>query len=130
MDDIATLEQQAKEAEAKARAARAAVAAAQDRADEARMEPLKKLAARAHDALCQYNHTDGCSWGYEEGAPDPWRCDAHTRWLRRYDRLINGTNYDRPVCTLVEAETVIAAVEGLKPKVRTALSLLRSHLTP
>lgn len=36
---------------------------------DAKLEPLKGLAKRAHDLLCPYNHTDGCSWRYEEGSP-------------------------------------------------------------
>jgi hypothetical protein len=97
---------------------------------EERMQPLKALVSRAHDCLCQWNHTDGCAWGYEEGSKDPWACEAHSRWLRYYDKLINGDRYDKPKATLDEVETIIGAVEEIKPKVRTAISLLRGGLQP
>lgn len=95
-----------------------------------RMEPLKALVERAHSCLCQWNHTDGCSWGYEEGAKDPWGCDTHTRWLRHYDKMINGDGNSKPKASLEEVEIIIGAVEGIKPKVRTAISLLRNGLQP
>ena len=95
--------------------------------DEAKLEPLKATAERAHDLLCPYNHTDGCSWGYENGS---WQSDAHSRWLRRIDVLVNGNSYDKPKATLSEINLVLDAVADLKPKVRTALDLLRRGLMP
>lgn len=46
------------------------------------LEKSKHLAFLLHEFNCYYNHTDGCSWGYEEDRPDPWLGDAHKRWLR------------------------------------------------
>ena len=92
----------------------------------AKLEPLKETAARAHDLLCPFNHTDGCSWEYEGGS---WQSDAHTRWLRKIDMLVNGDNYTKPKATLEEINIVLDAVADLKPKVRTALDLIRRGLT-
>ena len=109
-----------------------AIRATQDRleamrvADEAaRLEPLKATAARAHDLLCPYNHTDGCSWGYEG---DQWTGQAHNLWLRKINQLVTSTAYEKPTTTLAEVNTVLDAVEALKPKVRTALDLIRRGL--
>lgn len=128
--DIKELEREAEEARKRADKATAALAAALEQQAEERLAPLRALVVRAHNCLCQWNHTDGCSWGYEESAPDPWRCDAHHRWLNHYDRLLNGSRYEKPVATLEEIETIIGTVETLKPKVRAALQLLRGKLTP
>lgn len=92
---------------------------------DAKLEPLKTTAARAHDLLCPYNHTDGCGWEYEQGS---WQSDAHSRWLRRIDTLVNGNTYDKPKATLSEINIVLDAVEELKPKVKTALDLIRRGL--
>ena len=93
---------------------------------DAKLEPLKATAERAHDLLCPYNHTDGCSWGYEGAS---WQSDAHARWLRKIDLLVNGNSYDKPKATLAEINTVLDAVADLKPKVKTALDLIRRGLT-
>ena len=128
--DIKELEQEAEEARKRVVRASAALEAAREQEAEKRREPLRALVVRAHNCLCQWNHTDGCSWGYEENSPDPWKCDAHHRWLNHYDRLLNGSSYEKPVATLEEVGTIIDAVEALKPKMRTALWLLRSKLAP
>lgn len=94
--------------------------------EDAKLEPLKATAERAHDLLCPFNHTDGCSWGYEGNS---WKSDAHSRWLRKIDALVNGTSYDKPKATLSEINIVLDAVVDLKPKVKTALELIRRGLT-
>jgi hypothetical protein len=118
------------EAQEKARKAQGALEAARDAEAVERRALLRALVKRAHDCLCGWNHTDGCSWGYEEDRPNEWRCDAHSRWLKHYDTLINGGPYQPAVATIEDVEAVIAAVEVLKPKVKTAMFLLRSKLTP
>ena len=98
------------------------------RKEEAEMlEPLKATATRAHDLLCPYNHTDGCAWGYEG---DSWTSDAHSRWLRHMNKIVNGDAYDKPKATLEEVNTCLDTLAELKPKVRTALELIRRGLTP
>jgi len=45
--------------------------------EEARLAALpveKRLAEKLHDLLCHWNHTDGCSWGYED-----WNNVGHAR---------------------------------------------------
>ena len=90
-----------------------------------KLAPLRTTAERAHDLLCPYNHTDGCSWGYENGS---WESDAHSRWLRRIDMLVNGDSYNRPKATLAEINIVLDAVAEIKPKVKTAIELIRRGL--
>ena len=121
------LEAQLADAQKIASATRDRLEAIKRAEDEAKLEPLKVTAERAHDLLCPYNHTDGCSWGYENGS---WQSDAHSRWLRRIDVLVNGGSYDKPKATLSEINLVLDAVADLKPKVRTALDLLRRGLMP
>jgi hypothetical protein len=61
-----------------------------------KLEELKPLAAKAHNLLCQYNHTDGCGWGYEEDCKNksPWTCETHSRWLDKIDKIVNGEPSD------------------------------------
>ncbi len=52
-----------------------------------RPDDAQKLAELLHERFCRYNHTDGCSWGYECGSSHPARHDpwefgfAHKEWL-------------------------------------------------
>jgi hypothetical protein len=130
MPDIEQLERDLQAKSQEVQKARDALEAAKQAEAAKRMEPLRELVERAHTCLCQWNHTDGCSWGYEQSAKDPWGGQAHARWLRHYDKLINGDTYSKPQATLEEVVTIIEAVEAIKPKVRTAISLLRSGLQP
>ena len=43
-----------------------------------------RLAILLHDALCRWNHTDGCGWFYEvqEDIHD-WRKRDHQVWLKK-----------------------------------------------
>jgi len=93
--------------------------------EDAKLGPLKATADRAHNLLCPYNHTDGCSWEYEG---NNWQADSHSRWLRKIDALVNGNSYDKPKATLAEINIVLDAVSDLKPKVKTALDLIRRGL--
>lgn len=124
---IDDLEKEVAEKERAAQEARKALERARESEAAARMEPLKVLVKRAHDCLCRWNHTDGCSWGYEG---DDWNGSAHRRWLTHYDRIINGNAHSAPVATIDEVETIISMVEQIKPKVRTAIWLIRSKLEP
>lgn len=127
---IEELERELRKRQDEARKVAETLEAAKAAAAAERMEPLKALVERAHGCLCQWNHTDGCSWGYEQSAKDPWNCQAHSRWLRHYDKLINGDSYSKPQATLEEVAEIIGAVEAIKPKVKTAISLLRHGLQP
>lgn len=126
MTTIEELEKEASAAQEKARKASEALERARDREAEARREPLRMLVERAHNCLCAYNHTDGCGWGYENS----WNGWSHNRWLSHYDQLINGDRHNKPKVTLKEVETIISMVEELKPKVKSAMFLLRQGLVP
>lgn len=43
-------------------------------------EELKQLAIMLHNHLCNANHTDQCSWGYEGS---DWNKPTHKRWLAK-----------------------------------------------
>ena len=43
---------------------------------------------------------------------------------------MNGGTYDKPKATLEEINIVLDAIAGLKPKVKTALELIRRGLAP
>ena len=45
---------------------------------------VRVVAVLLHDALCSYNHTDGCGWGYEK---DSWQSDDHARWFRKAEHV-------------------------------------------
>lgn len=124
-EELKRLKQEADEAQKKARLARAALEHAEAVVAAARMEPLRNLVERAHKLLCAWNHTDGCGWGYEEGDKSPWGCSEHLRWLRHYDLLINGSTSEPPNVTIDEVTAILDAIEGLKPKAKTALFLIR-----
>lgn len=53
---------------------------------------LHPLAERAHGLFCKWNHTDGCSWGYEQtGEDSAWSGSAHQEWLKKIKTLVaNG----------------------------------------
>ena len=45
---------------------------------------LRKLAIKAHDGLCGWNHIDMCSWEYEfKGNSHDWSRGAHKQWLEK-----------------------------------------------
>jgi len=119
------LEAQLADAQKEARGLAERLEAIKRTEEDAKLGPMKDTAQRAHDLLCPYNHTDGCSWGYENGH---WQGDAHSRWLRRIGVLVNGNGYDKPKATLAEINIVLDAVADLKPKVNTALDLIRRGL--
>lgn len=129
--EVEALAHAEKVAEEAYRNARAAREKAERRGREERAQALRPIAERAHNLLCQWNHTDGCSWGYEERAEDPWSCDAHYQWLERYDKLIHGapaTGYSRAEAP-VPVEDVIAVldlVEQLSPSEKRVFALLRA----
>lgn len=118
---------QLEDAQKAARAMQDRLEAIRRKEEAEKLEPLKATAERAHDLLCPYNHTDGCSWGYEG---DSWQSSAHSQWLRRMDTLVNGGVYDKPKATLEEINTILDAIAGLKPRVKTALELIRRGLVP
>jgi hypothetical protein len=122
MTDINALFKKRDELERERRKIEAEIEKAEDDAAEARRRPLQALAERAHRILCPYNHTDACGWDYENS----WNGQAHQSWLRHFDCLTNGERSRPPEATVAQCEAILDAVENLKPKVSTALWLIRS----
>jgi hypothetical protein len=53
----------------------------------------ERLAITLHSMLCHANHTDGCSWGYEEsGDKTEWNGYAHKRYLEKSRRVLVFTH--------------------------------------
>lgn len=50
----------------------------------AERSPLHDLAITLHDMLCNWNHTDGCSWFYEK----EWTDYTHSKYLEKASRLL------------------------------------------
>jgi heterodisulfide reductase subunit B len=60
-------------------------------------EPEKKLARAYHSKECHWNHTDGCSYYYEEDSnKTDWEGFAHKEYLEKSKKLLAtvGNNYD------------------------------------
>lgn len=58
-----------------------------------RESPDKELAKTLHGMLCQWNHTDGCSWYYETKAKqDDWTGYTHGVYLAKAQKLIGKCN--------------------------------------
>ncbi len=69
------------------------LALAQDRLErtesaERALDSEQKLAVELHEALCTWNHTDGCGWHYEvkDGIAD-WSRYDHANYLKRAKAL-------------------------------------------
>jgi hypothetical protein len=122
---IKKLEREIEEADAHAKELKDNLRAMKADAERIRLEPLRSAAKRAHDLLCQYNHTDGCSWGYEG---DNWDGCAHSRWLGLIDSIL--TNRATPI-TLAELDKFLSFIETLKkdfPEWRHLLRGLHGHI--
>jgi hypothetical protein len=49
----------------------------------------QKLAVELHEALCNWNHTDGCGWFYEiKPQSTDWSGYAHAEYLKRAKALV------------------------------------------
>ena len=98
-----------------------------------RRDGLKPLVILAHDTLCRWNHTDGCSWGYEMNSDGShnWQGWAHARWLKHLDDLVNPYpgGRDKPLSPEV-IEKLIHAVRELRKIDDSALWILRYRLEP
>lgn len=67
----------------------------------AAMSEDQRLAVELHEFLCHWNHTDGCSWGYEKD----WTGYAHKQYLEKAQTVLKkpGMDFDT-------VSTVIAAI--------------------
>lgn len=104
--------------------------AEEDAATQARQKPLRALAARAHALLCQYNHTDGCGWGYEgEDGDAIWsqqnRYGAHARWLKSTENVLKECHLTLE--QLDELLTALDTVRLVQPQWFRIITLLRGY---
>jgi hypothetical protein len=98
-------------------------------AKEQRQTSLRDVADEAHGLLCAYNHTDGCSWGYEGDKPDAWKGWAHQRWLDKVEAVIAGDRGDSGIGANEEevraAVKALATAKHLNPKLLVIMDALR-----
>lgn len=74
-------------------------------------EPLYKIARELHENLCQWNHTDGCSWHYEvKNGKHVWTERAHQKWLYKAANLLSFMGKDN----INDAERFIECVKMIK----------------
>lgn len=125
-EDLIEMERRFNEANKEVKKRLALLEAARDKAAEERRGPLKALTIRAHEVFCGWNHTDGCSWGYEDSATDPWLCDAHLRWLRHVEKLVIGDKYTPAKVTADQYAALIDQSAQIKKIAPQALQLLRT----
>lgn len=57
-------------------------------------EEEARLAELIHANYCRYNHTDGCSWGYERGN---WANSVHQQYLDRAREALKATPFDTAI---------------------------------
>jgi hypothetical protein len=89
-----------------------------------RQRQWRVVAGMAHDLLCQYNHTDGCSWMYEvdgtRGAADKmWECSGHQHWLYAAERC--GEKFGMGPDAIEAMLRRVVEVRGAYPRVITIL---------
>ena len=84
-----------------------AIADAEDKIRQAKAELVelstipedKQLAESLHSLLCNWNHIDGCGWGYEFKNKKPdWNGNAHSQYLAKARKLI-GKCKERGIST-------------------------------
>lgn len=59
---------------------------------QAQGKPYRELAELSHQVLCNYQHDDQCSWGYEEDCIDSnktWNCANHDRYLKAVMKAVS-----------------------------------------
>jgi hypothetical protein len=104
---------------------------AENDAKMAELEPLKELVEKAHGVLCRWNHTDGCSWGYEQdkGKQD-WNGWAHERWLRHYSEIVNPSWGSNKPISVESINRILDLVIELKKIDDSVLWIIRNRLEP
>jgi hypothetical protein len=81
---------------------------------EQRQLPLRDIAVKAHECFCFWNHTDGCSWGYEEHSENCWNSYSHKSWLSKVEKVLGGERYVS--VTKEDIECVLESISELKKK--------------
>ena len=90
-----------------------------------RTKPLREVAYLLHESLCGYNHTDGCSWGYEEKKSDEetWTGSAHRHWLERVEALLRQHSHIKSD-HLIEFARDFAQLRKKYPFFRTIIGVM------
>jgi hypothetical protein len=57
-----------------------------------------KLAEKIHDITCSWNHTDGCSWEYENWTDKLG--GTRDRYIEKADRMLKKVPYEYAALTL------------------------------
>lgn len=57
--------------------------------DQLELSVEQKMAIELHAALCTWNHTDGCAWGYEiKNKVHDWNGGDHGSWLLKAGKFL------------------------------------------
>jgi len=74
-------------------------------------EEIIALAEAMHTSLCRWNHTDGCSWWYENERADKWEKGwAHSKYLKGAEAMANRLQ----ASSQLSVKQIIAVIEDLK----------------
>jgi hypothetical protein len=94
-----------------------------------RLKLFMSSAVLAHDLFCCYNHTDGCSWLYEQsnGGRHDWgfgaEYSAHQRWLLDVERVCKDLKIGP-----TELHLILEYLAGAKKENPRAMEVLRNFL--
>ena len=95
-----------------------------------RLMPFRGAAILAHGLFCMYNHTDGCSWGYEQdGSEHNWGFGAeysqHKHWLELVFKT--ATELNMTEAQLTDILDGLHAVKARNPRAMEALRHLLGY---
>lgn len=96
-------------------------------------DSIKPIVIRAHNLLCQWEHTSGCGWHYEidSNGIHHWvgQHSSHARWLAHYEKLLEKKNYG-PQLTTEKLSVILDHIEELKKLYPDVVYLFRHGLVP
>jgi len=84
-----------------------------------RNDKMTEVATVLHECLCAYNHTDGCSWGYEDGGDKRWLSHTHASWLEKAQKLSDEFGSE-------EVLKMISMIKDMKNKCPAAALMIRT----
>lgn len=71
-----------------------ALAAAQTKLNEFRYLPeVQQLATLLHQKQCRYNHTDACSWEYENWNTEPAKHRTRLRYAEKAEKMLAEVDF-------------------------------------
>ena len=132
--EIKTLDEKTKEAEKRYRKLLEEKKVLERDKRDNEMEHLKPLAIRAHDLLCSWNHTDGCSWLHEidvEGVHhwDGGMYSSHARWLEAVEKWMKHERYGMKL-TVDKLSAILDVIERGKEEHPDFLCIVRNVIKP